>query len=149
MDYYSDANLSNVKWAIGGYSLFTNISYAEPLDFYKAIHGTDSADDCTKTKPDSQNAYRFSPMSKTSRTAIGWDGSKIWLAAFASENAWEVRQFMKNRGCNTAIMLDGGGSTQMSYAVVRNGNPVINNFDPKGENRTIYTMVRVSATDWI
>ncbi|SDM33599.1 Predicted protein [Paenibacillus sp. OK060] len=149
VDYASEANLSNVKWAIGGYSLFPNVSYANSDAFYIAIHGKDASDDCSKAKAGSQNAYRFGPTLKTKRTAIGWDGSKIWLAAFASENAWEVRQFMINRGCSLAVMLDGGGSTQMKYANVRNGNPVPANFDPSNENRPIYTMVRVAATDWV
>ncbi|WP_427050998.1 phosphodiester glycosidase family protein [Paenibacillus sp. TC-CSREp1] len=149
VDYASEAKLNNVKWAIGGYSLFPNVSYANADAFYTAIHGKDSSSDCTKAKAGSQNAFRFAPTSKTQRTAIGWDGSKIWLAVFELENAWGVRQFMINRGCNLAIMLDGGGSSQMNYAVVRNGNPVSTNYDPRGVNRPIYTMVRVSATDWI
>ncbi|SDS89874.1 Predicted protein [Paenibacillaceae bacterium GAS479] len=148
VDYYNEANLNNIKWAIGGYSLFPNVSYPSDTQYYDAIHGHDSSADCSKTKAGSQNAFRFGPKSKNNRTAIGWDGSKIWLAAFASENAWGVRQFMKDRGCNTAIMLDGGGSTQMGYAIVRNGNPSAASFDPSGENRKVYTMVRVSALDW-
>lgn len=131
VDFASEANLSNVKWAIGGYSLFPNVSYANADAYYTAIHGKDSAGDCSKAKAGSQYAYRFSPTTKTQRTAIGWDGSKIWLALFASENAWEVRQFMINWGCSAAIMLNGGGSSQMKYAVIRNGNPFPTNYDPK------------------
>ncbi|GIP60789.1 phosphodiester glycosidase family protein [Paenibacillus woosongensis] len=149
VDYASEANLSNVKWAIGGYSLFPNLSYSTDNDYYKAIHGTDSPDNCNAAKEGTQNAYRFGPMSKTQRTAIGWDGSKIWLAVFQSENAWGVRQFMIDRGCNTAIMLDGGGSSQIKYAVIRNGNPVPTNYDPSGVNRSVYSMVRVAAEEWV
>lgn len=149
VDSYSDANLSNVKWAIGGYSLFPNIAYGNIDDYYTAINGDGNATACSNAKAGTQNAFRLEPRRKTQRTAIGWDGSKIWLAVFASEDAWGVRKFMIARGCNTAIMLDGGGSSQMKYATLRNGNPTPVNYDPRGENRPIYSMVRVSATEWI
>ncbi|WP_310144265.1 hypothetical protein [Paenibacillus amylolyticus] len=73
------------------------------------------------------------------------DGSKIWLAVFYSENAYQVRQFLINRGCNLAIMLAGGDSSQMKYAVVRNGNPSLASYDPGNKQRSLYTMVAVEA----
>ncbi|SEB27568.1 Predicted protein [Paenibacillus sp. 276b] len=146
---YTETSLSNIKWAIGGYSLFPNVSYANSAAFYTAINGTGDANACTDAKANTQNAYRFSPSINRPRTAIGWDGSKIWLAVFQSENAYEVRQFMINRGCNLAIMLDGGSSSQMKYAVVRNGNPSPVSYDPGNEQRPVYTMVAVEATDWV
>lgn len=145
---YNEANLSNIKWAIGGYSLFPNVTYSESA-FYDAINGNGDASSCTPAKANTQNAYRFEPKANRPRTAIGWDGSKVWLAVFQSENAYQVRQFMINRGCNLAIMLDGGGSSQMKYAVIRNGNPVPTNYDPSGVDRIVYTMVAVEATDWV
>ncbi|WP_427180911.1 phosphodiester glycosidase family protein [Paenibacillus sp. TC-CSREp1] len=145
---YSDTSLSNIKWAIGGYSLFPNVTYTQSA-FYTAINGIGNASTCDAAKANSQNAYRFDPSINRPRTAIGWDGSKIWLAVFQSENAYQVRQFMINRGCNVAIMLDGGDSSQMKYAVVRNGNPSPMSYDPSNEQRGVFTMVAVEATDWV
>ncbi|WP_046216251.1 phosphodiester glycosidase family protein [Paenibacillus wulumuqiensis] len=150
VDYASEANLSNVKWAIGGYSLFPNVAYGSIDKYYADINGNGDATDCSNAVAETQNAFRFAPRSKNERTAIGWDGSKIWLVAFDSADAWTVRKFMIARGCNLAVMLDGGSSTQMKYAVIRNGNPVATNYNPSGGiPRQVFSMVRVSATEWI
>lgn len=145
VEYASEAKLGNVKWAIGGYSLFPNVQYATTEAYYQDINGSG-----TTCKDGTQNAYRFEPKTSTrARTAIGYDGSKIWLAAFEKSDAWNVRKFMMARGCNIAIMLDGGSSTQMNYAIVRGGEPVAQNYDAEGKGRGILSMVRVSATEWI
>jgi len=47
------------------------------------------------------------------------------------------------------IMLDGGDSSQMKYAVVRNGNYSPASYDPGNKQRPVFTMVAVEATDWV
>lgn|GEM_PF-1476312 len=144
------ASASQIKWAIGGYSLFPYRSYSSSTDYYKDINGTGTASDCTLAKVDSENAYRLEPSNSRPRTAIGWNGSKIVLAAFASENAYNVRQFMINQGCSAlAIMLDGGSSTQMRFGIPTPGGLGTGTFDPSGAGASVYQMVSVNPTSWI
>ncbi|WKL01260.1 phosphodiester glycosidase family protein [Paenibacillus amylolyticus] len=95
--------MSNTKLAIGQYSLYHTLVLQHSI---------------------------LPLMAQVIRTAIGWDRSKICLVVFQSENAYEVRRFMISRGCNLAIMLDGGDSSWMKYVVVRNANPTPASFDP-------------------
>lgn len=145
------ASASQIKWAIGGYSLHPGKTYTDESQYLADINGSGSASSCTPAKPDTENAYRLDPSSSsTPRTAIGWDGSRIVLAVFEAEKAYEVRRFMKNEGCSSlAIMLDGGGSSQMRYLVASPSGNFVGEFDPRGENRSVYNMVAVNPTEWI
>lgn len=137
---YPGANSSNVKWAIGGYSLQHFGQDLTETEYYNSINGYGSSSSCTAAKANTENAYRLDPTILRPRTAIGYKGGlKIVLAVFTNETAYQVRQFMINdRNCSMAIMLDGGGSSQMRW-------PGENNyFDPTDDNRSVYNMIRVN-----
>ena len=147
---YPNSSTSNVVWAIGGYSLFPVKNYTSSDEYYNDINGKGS----TTKQPtaDSENAYRFEPTYKTARTAIGYTYTnskrKIILAVFESETAWDVRAFMKGLYCTSAIMLDGGGSSQMRY---KTSNGTTGFWCPKpdpGKMRAVHTMVTVNASKW-
>lgn len=142
---FSGANRNNIRWAIGGYSLFLGTSYSSSAGYYTDIQ----ADGCANN---SENASRFGPKSANKRTAIGFRnhnvyGKQIVLAVFESASAWDVRTFMKDTmECSMGVMLDGGGSSQMAYKTT---SGVKNVWDAGGENRAIRTMVTVTADNWI
>jgi len=143
------ASSSQIKWAIGGYSLHLNKTYTCESQYLADINGSGSASSCTPAQANTENAYRLNLGGTVPRTAIGWDGSKIVLAVFQSEKAYEVRQFMKNEGCTMAVMLDGGGSSQMRFLVASPSGNFVGTYDPSGENRSVYNMVAVNPTQWI
>ncbi|WP_374019834.1 phosphodiester glycosidase family protein [Paenibacillus thiaminolyticus] len=149
---YPNSSTSNVVWAIGGYSLFPVKNYKSSDEYYSDINGKGS----TTKQPteNSENAYRFEPTNRTARTAIGFkhtnSKSKIILAVFESETAWEVRSFMKGLYCTSAIMLDGGGSSQMRYKTSRGTTEF---WCPKPDRnnkiREVHSMVTVNASKWV
>lgn len=137
---YSGASSSNVKWAIGGYSLFLG-STLTSTQYYANINGNGSVSSCTNAVANTENAFRLGPTTATQRTAIGYKaGSKIVLAVFQSETAYEVRAFMLSQSCTKGVMLDGGGSSQLCW---RNSNGTVGKYDPSGENRAVYSCVKV------
>lgn len=145
---YPNSSTSNVRWAIGGYSLHPTKAYSSSAGYYSEINGTGAVD--KEPTADSENAYRFSPQSSTARTAIGYrvvnSEKKIILAVFDNQNAWNVREFMRGLNCTFAIMLDGGGSSQIRY---KSGSS--NGFwcpKPDSTMRPVHSMVTVTATTW-
>ncbi|MEX1030063.1 MAG: phosphodiester glycosidase family protein [Paenibacillaceae bacterium] len=144
------ASASQMKWAIGGYSLYPYRTYTSESQYLTDINGSGASISCTPAIANTENAYRLEPSSSTHRTAIGWNGTKIVLAVFEDATAYSVRQYMKNQGCNSlAIMLDGGGSSQMRYGIPTPGGLGTGTYDPKGENRQVYSMVAVNPSSWI
>ncbi|SEP33549.1 phosphodiester glycosidase family protein [Paenibacillus sp. OK076] len=149
---YPNSSTTNVQWAIGGYSLHPKKAYANSDAFYEDINGKGA----TTKQPtsNSENAYRFSPTSATARTAIGYryhdKKTKIVLAVFANHSAWSVRQFMADLGCTFAIMLDGGGSSQIRY---KTSSGTTDFWCPKpdtgGSVRAVHSMVTVNASQWL
>ncbi|MFD3260764.1 phosphodiester glycosidase family protein [Paenibacillus lentus] len=146
---YPNSSTSNVVWAIGGYSLHPTKAYSSSDDYYNDINGSGAVD--KKPTANSENAYRFSPKSATARTAIGYryinQKRKIILAVFDNQTAWAVREFMAGLGCTFAIMLDGGGSSQIRY---KSGGS--NGFwcpKPDTTMRKVHSMVTVNATTWL
>jgi len=142
---------TNVKWAIGGYSLHLGKTYGSGDSnfdaYYTEINGDGDPSLCTAAKDNSENAYRLEPKNNRQRTAIGYKNGKIYLAVFAGSNAWEVRRFLKsNLGCTLGIMLDGGGSSQMRYRFNPNGTDTT--WDPSNSSRSVYNMVAVKASTW-
>ncbi|MFD2115131.1 phosphodiester glycosidase family protein [Paenibacillus yanchengensis] len=142
---YSGATRSNIKWAIGGYSLFLTNSYSSSDDYYNDIQAVSCANN-------TENASRFTPKSPNKRTAIGYrydstHGRQIVLAVFKSATAWEVRNFMKDMmDCSIGVMLDGGGSSQMRW---KTPSGVDDKWDAGDQNRKIQTMVTVTADKWL
>lgn len=147
------ATSSNVKWAIGGYSLHLGKSYT----------GTDPEqqyiNDITG-HPEYANSWagktNFDGRSAIGYGALGPSGSyrTIVLATFENASVWEVRQFMKGLGCTMGVNLDGGGSSQLRYQRRFNlsstsGYNASEGWEPDpNPNRTVYNMVRVNPTSW-
>ncbi|MGG4343628.1 phosphodiester glycosidase family protein [Paenibacillus lautus] len=146
----SGTTRSNVRWAIGGYSLHLGKTYGsgdtDYTSYYNDINGYGSVSSCTEAKDNSENAYRLEPSVNRQRTAIGYKNGKILLVVFSSSNAWEVRRYLKSLSCTLGIMLDGGGSSQMRYRFQPNGSD--STWDAGGANRSVYSMVSVNATTW-
>lgn len=138
------ATTSNVKWAIGGYSLHLGNSYSTSSAYYNDIQGS------------WEYAEAFAPQSENGRSAIAYaylDGAaKIVMATFKSATVWEVRTFMKNLGCTWGVNLDGSGSSQLRYQ--RKPYPgasiyISESWEPKPDpNRSVYNMVTVNPTYW-
>jgi len=119
----NDIYLKNVIWGIGGFDLFIdNESIVEPDDYIKKF----------------KNTYKEFPIdAHRPRTAICYrDDKRVILATFfkdmnknderiandAGPSFFEVREIMKELGCTKALMLDGGGSSQISF---NNNNYII------------------------
>lgn len=125
-------NQSNVKWAIGGISLFLG----ETL---------------TQTEFNSRMANELAPSynSNVARTAIGYKGgNKVILCAIFDGNdlwnsskgctIWDVRTVMKDKfGCTMGVNLDGGGSTQIRFK-----QGTTDNYH-QTEARAVFSMVSV------
>lgn len=141
------ASLKQIKWAIGGYSLFPWKVYNNSDEYFNDINGNGDPSNCNAIVTGSENAYRLNPKSTSqSRTAIGWRGfgRKIVLVVFQAESAWGVRKYMmEDMNCtHHAIMLDGGKSSSMRY------NTGV--FEPQGANtEAVYNMVTVSPDNWV
>lgn len=149
---YPNSSITNVQWAIGGYSLYPTKSYVDDNAYYNEINGKGAVD--KQPTSNSENAYRFSPTSSTARTAIGYrfhdQKRKIVLAVFANHNAWSVRQFMASLGCTYAVMLDGGGSSQIRYKTSSGATDFwCPKPDPGNSIRAVHSMVTVSASQWL
>jgi len=107
-------NISNVQWAIGGISLLLDDTSI-----------TSSSDFSTKISSENPPAY----STDRPRTAIGYKGGNrvILCAIFDGDDLWnggsgygcnvyDVRTIMLNKfNCSMGVMLDGGGSTQISF----------------------------------
>lgn len=150
------ATSSNVKWAIGGYSLHLN----------KAYSGTESQQETAYINdivghPEYANSWagktNFDGRSAIGYGARGPSGSSrsIVLATFKNASVWEVRKFMKGLGCTMGVHLDGGGSSQLrysrrywpssttSYMISEGYEP-----DPDTTTRSVHSMVRVNPSSW-
>lgn len=148
---YPNVTPFDVLWAIGGYSLHPTKTYANQDAYYTDINGSGAA--TKQPTSNSENAYRLSPTSPTARTAIGYrvvnQQKKIILAVFANHSAWTVRQFMVGLGCTHAVMLDGGGSSQMRYKSGSTNGFWCPKPDAGNVIRKVHTMVTVNATQWL
>ncbi|ORX92090.1 hypothetical protein K493DRAFT_377488 [Basidiobolus meristosporus CBS 931.73] len=133
---------STIEWAVGGYSLH--------------LESTDASDAFISKLQKDEQTDNISNVFKggfSHRSAIGYrrqDG-KIVMASFYCSSVLEVRNVMKNAYmCDIAIMLDGGGSSQISgIAIVPGSNKqsVYHGNYSKG-SRAIYSMVTVTASTW-
>ncbi|TVX94113.1 phosphodiester glycosidase family protein [Paenibacillus agilis] len=147
---YPESSTSNVVWAIGGYSLYPWKKYKSETEYYDAING--HGDSTKLPTENTENAYRFGPKSNNARTAIGYkfshqDGKKIILAVFSSESAYGVHEFMAGLGCTSAVMLDGGGSSQIRYK--SGGKDGFWCPKPDPTMRVVHSMVTVNPTKWV
>lgn len=143
------ATATNVKWAIGGYSLHLKKQYTSDdpeKEYIDDINGTPEFANswAGKTNYDGRSAIGYG--------ALGPSGSyrSIVLATFQNASVWEVRQFMKGLGCTYGVHLDGSGSSQLRY---KRKNPagieLEETWEPDPDpNRNVYNMVRVNPTTW-
>ncbi|ORX92082.1 hypothetical protein K493DRAFT_354882 [Basidiobolus meristosporus CBS 931.73] len=148
----------NIQWAIGGYSLHLDKSYTDH-EYMMKLYVEEHA--CSINEVGRGRC--------THRSALGFrrtDG-KMVLASFRSCSVLEVRNAMKHDyQCDIGIMLDGGGSSQISGVGVKtdtsksNVAPEIHmdySFEAqirrKGKDfkggRAIYSMVTVNPDTWV
>jgi exopolysaccharide biosynthesis protein len=139
--HYSEiTSLSNIKWAVGGVSLFLERSYTNSSELYNDLSG--------------ENLDGFSGKAARPRTALGYKSGKILLVtAFVDGNdsnnkngvdMWGLRNIMKGLNCTKAINLDGGGSTAIAYMKPNDTTRYVNNV----ELRAVKTMIRVPGTSF-
>ncbi|ORX92087.1 hypothetical protein K493DRAFT_303597 [Basidiobolus meristosporus CBS 931.73] len=124
----------SVYWAVGGYSLHLNSN----KDEYRA-----------KIKPETSESIKVLEGELHHQSAIGFRKSdrKIVLASFRNTSAFEVRKIMKQRyHCDIAIMLDGGGSSQISGVGPKNQRIDV---DYSHERRKIFSMITVNPSKWL
>jgi exopolysaccharide biosynthesis protein len=125
-------NISNIKWAIGGISLYFGSTLTESQ--FNTLIGDETPPALTSNRP--RTAIGYKGANKVVLCAI-FDGSNLWDSTKGC-TIWDVRTVMKDKfGCTMAINLDGGGSTQISFK--QNGS---NNYH-QTEARNIYSMVTV------
>lgn len=150
------ATSSNVKWAIGGYSLHLAKSYTGTASQQETAYINDITG-----HPEYANSWagktNFDGRSAIGYGALGPSGSRrtIVLATFKNASVWEVRQFMKGLGCSMGVHLDGGGSSQLRYQRRINLSSTSGYManegwepDPDTTTRSVYSMVRVNPTSW-
>lgn len=136
----SELDLSNNKWAIGGISLYVEKNYTE-TEYYTAI------------EPEYSSQSGIGPKEDWPRTAMGYDGTNIWLVTVLDRyddtarnglNFWDLRHLMQaNFACDWAIALDGGGSTAIAYKKDGSRQIVAN------EARSVRTMVTVPGSSFL
>lgn len=104
-------SMSDLRWAIGGISLYLERTYTSPTAYWTDIDSEIGQVDVKSNLP---------------RTAIGFDGgNQIYLVTVMSEPTWtnrdgvdlfELHQILKNDlRCVKGVNLDGGGSTAIAY----------------------------------
>jgi hypothetical protein len=119
----SAVNLSDVTWGIGGFDLLLEDSSINITNFKTKMEAACN----TSNMFDSH--YSF--YSSVGRTALGYNGTYVYVCAIFGDtlnslnkkfydyhlgaNFWETREVLKQIGCTKGLMLDGGGSTQISY----------------------------------
>ncbi|KAK9759708.1 hypothetical protein K7432_017016 [Basidiobolus ranarum] len=135
---------SSIQWAVGGYSLH--------------LESTDTPEIFMNKLQESEKTQGISNVFQggfSHRSAIGYrrEDKKIVLASFYCSSVLEVRNVLKNAyKCDIAIMLDGGGSSQISGvepSLISSRNPRgIYHENYSNGNRGIYSMVTVNSSKW-
>ncbi|KAK9679076.1 hypothetical protein K7432_016427 [Basidiobolus ranarum] len=132
---------ANIVWAIGGYSL------------HLRKNGTDKVFlDCLKKDEETQGITGVDYGRFTQRSAIGFRNAdrKVVLASFHCLSVLEVRRIMKHAyQCDIAIMLDGGGSSQIAGKSSSDKAVKVNYSKVGSYERPIFSMVTVETSDWV
>jgi len=127
---------AQVRWGIGGMC----------LDMANSSFNPATAGGLTQARLNFRNQWRWRnapirALVPAERTAIGYVGGNVSttnyiIAIFDSCEAFDVHNFMRDRGVNRfALNLDGGGSTQAR----RNGSVIF------PSTRTVPTMIEITG----
>lgn len=146
-------SINDLQWAVGGISLYLDRSYATSTAYFNDINS-----ELNQTNDSIQVTSRLV------RTAIGFDGTNIYLLAFLYPsdvtqrgdsshpivNLYDMHKILKNDfGLTKAINLDGGTSTGIAFKYGATGNRQVYAVqDNNGVERAVKAMVTVPGSSF-